>query len=578
MVPRPLTICGTATLLVSSASTIITLLIAIALLNKRSSIWPLAIAAAVLDIFTLAWIAYMLASSMASESYGRRKSLGTFRLIASMLLGSIAALATLASLVWIQLRPASATATLFGNSLFTLQEADYGLLGGAVVLQCVFAGLWTRTHAVIKLSSGNDATAQPPALPEVRIPHNAHGLQPAQVQVISQALTPVERRHSIASSHSSLSQTSKAPSSRRSSFNDRGVRPMTSRSRLIRPHSWTPTSSIVQHRPQSSTSSKRATYSPVGPIGIGEWQRRRSSTSEHELEELPARPETPYRTRLEPIPGSRANSPGRPLDGPYLDQSKQASGLPEHSVKSENAELPDKDCASRPHLERFVTAPTSPLNEDESHIHPLFRTASPLPPPNASSGTIVTASELAGQWVTPKTLQRATSHRRTRNSLYDPSRARSHSRLGARARQQQLPIPHTIVRARSLETMDSWQTRLEEGENQVTMQQLAASLSKPKLVLVGKENSVPQSSIPDSLQVKVPTNRQSSSPVAGARPTLSTTPRRALSEVSGNSPKRSPRRSSPRKSKDVQRSSLNVNRRRSEAVPDIQIYVDPAEE
>ena len=596
MTPRILTICGIASLLASASSTILILLVAIALLNLRSPIWPVSIAAAILNIFALAWVAYMLASSLSADQYNRRKSLGTFRLIASILLGTLAALITLGSLVWIQLRITSATGTFLGNSLFTLQEVEYGVLGAAVVLQAIFTGLWTRSHNMVKLSSGPEeqlSTLAPQ--PEMRAPQNVQPFAPPmQVQPMPES---IPRRTSIASAstRSSLDASIKAPSSKRSSFQD-VVRPMTSRSRLIRPHSWTPSTSTGPDRPSSS---KRAGHASMGAATLTTWARRDStatqstirsrSNSEASAYSSRDRPTTPIRTRLETIPGSRANSPARALDGPFPAQYKAGStplGLP--SFKPAGSVMPGpyvaNESGSRPQMERFVTAPMSPqvtpTEEDESHIHPLFRSASPLPPPTTTAGTVITGAQMGGQYMTPKTLSRATSKRRGRGSLYDPNRARSHSQLRQRARQQQqqLPIPHTVVRARSLETLDSWQTRLDEGEDQLTRQQRVLNgLVKPVATRKQKnDENATSPKLPAALQVKVPSgSRQSSAENTSGKGTH--TPRRALSETSRNTPRSSPRKS-PRKSRDVQRSSMSMKQRRSaSAAPEIMIYVDEAE-
>lgn len=101
----------------------------------------------------------------------------------------------------------------------------------------------------------------------------------------------------------------------------------------------------------------------------------------------------PPRTRLEPIPGSRSHSPAQPLDGPFSnnagDISPEDMPLPETPPHS-----PFADRRALPYISRPPTASTS---HDESHIHPLFRSESPVPPPLRSPGTIITASPLAGQ-------------------------------------------------------------------------------------------------------------------------------------------------------------------------------------
>ncbi|KAF1844567.1 uncharacterized protein K460DRAFT_365513 [Cucurbitaria berberidis CBS 394.84] len=86
-------------------------------------------------------------------------------------------------------------------------------------------------------------------------------------------------------------------------------------------------------------------------------------------------------TTLDPIPGSRPNSPARALDGPFLSE------LPEED---------DEELPRPPRMMPDMSRPPSPT-VSEAHIHPLFRTESPTPPPAATPGTSIIASPLANQ-------------------------------------------------------------------------------------------------------------------------------------------------------------------------------------
>lgn len=96
--------------------------------------------------------------------------------------------------------------------------------------------------------------------------------------------------------------------------------------------------------------------------------------------------------RLETIPGSRPVSPAHPLDGPFVEaceEDEEADEVPE------SPEFPP----FAPSLHRRPSH--QQLNQDQTHIHPLFRSDSPLPSPAASPGTIITSSPFAGQVVSP---------------------------------------------------------------------------------------------------------------------------------------------------------------------------------
>ena len=82
-------------------------------------------------------------------------------------------------------------------------------------------------------------------------------------------------------------------------------------------------------------------------------------------------------TALEPIPGSRPASPARALNGPF-------------PMTDPIQELPPP-----PKLALDTSRPSS--SASEAHIHPLFRSESPIPPPEATPGTSIIASPLANQ-------------------------------------------------------------------------------------------------------------------------------------------------------------------------------------
>lgn len=111
-------------------------------------------------------------------------------------------------------------------------------------------------------------------------------------------------------------------------------------------------------------------------------------------------------TPLEPIPGSRSVTPARALDGPFLPEIDEELG--EELVAPRM--IPD------------VSRPPSPA-VSEAHIHPLFRTESPIPPPEATPGTSIVASPLADQVIACPTrpYMRMRSNSNLRNNMTSPS-------------------------------------------------------------------------------------------------------------------------------------------------------------
>ncbi|KAI2642594.1 hypothetical protein GGS21DRAFT_486416 [Xylaria nigripes] len=118
---------------------------------------------------------------------------------------------------------------------------------------------------------------------------------------------------------------------------------------------------------------------------------------------------SPTRSRfLEPIPASPANSrspsPGCPLD---IEPPKQG---------------PRDRCYSPvPQTQQERTLKSS---DSELHIHPLFRSDSPNPPPTATPGTVVVAAPNAGQFITGMSVNqmRCGSSPLSRTGSYESSR------------------------------------------------------------------------------------------------------------------------------------------------------------
>lgn len=138
-------------------------------------------------------------------------------------------------------------------------------------------------------------------------------------------------------------------------------------------------------------------------------------------------------TVLDPIPGSRPTTPARALEGPFLTE------LPE-----EREEL------TPPKMRPDVSRPPSPI-VSEAHIHPLFRTESPIPPPEATPGTSILASPLANQAIacTPRSFNRMRSNSQLKNahSVRDrPTSPQSVSEsLGPPSRELTPPIPDFVL-------------------------------------------------------------------------------------------------------------------------------------
>jgi hypothetical protein len=165
------------------------------------------------------------------------------------------------------------------------------------------------------------------------------------------------------------------------------VRPATSRTTLISRGSFTRDARSIYSQ---SESFENVSHSD----GFDSWDTSSVSLQARDvvMQSAPSRG-----TSLDPIPGSRPTTPARALEGPFLTE------LPEE----------DEELTPPPKMMPDISRPPSPA-VSEAHIHPLFRTESPVPPPEATPGTSILASPLSTQAIScparPFNRMRSNSH------------------------------------------------------------------------------------------------------------------------------------------------------------------------
>jgi len=178
--------------------------------------------------------------------------------------------------------------------------------------------------------------------------------------------TVVEREKASPGSRSSPSHDRSRTASIRSSLSQ-VVRPVTSKTKLVSKTPYRGTS-MESHREEQSSLDD----------GFDSWDTSTvDAQSRHAVESVSP---TPPRF-LETIPaspnGSRSPSPGFPLD---LQPPKTRRRSRSFSPSTSYTELPKSSRVATPEV------------SNEGHIHPLFRTDSPTPPPAATPGTMVHAA------------------------------------------------------------------------------------------------------------------------------------------------------------------------------------------
>jgi hypothetical protein len=231
------------------------------------------------------------------------------------------------------------------------------------------------------------------------------------------------------------------------------VRPTESRTRLLS-HS-----ARSGRRPGSLDSNAYRERTSVTEDGFDSWDT--SSVDPHNRQ-MVLETSSPIRARfLETIPASpttsRSPSPGSPLD---LE-------LPKRGRNQSCSPLPGTQ------HERTLTPQLPQPSEGELHIHPLFRSDSPGPPPAATPGTVVVAAPNAGQFITGKSVTRMRSGSLpnspsplSRQGSYESFRKTPspyHDRLQVEGvneeRKMTPPIPEWVLNAGSRTSLAEYQSK-----------------------------------------------------------------------------------------------------------------------
>lgn len=215
-------------------------------------------------------------------------------------------------------------------------------------------------------------------------------------------------------------------SSLRSSISNM-TRPASSRRELL-------SHSQSKHRiPSARSSFDTASKRPSQDDGFDSWDTSSLSPQMRETvnQAKPLTNGSGLPTRLQTIPGSRSPSPAKALEGPFFipspDDSPPQSPLPQPPVSHPTLPISNPDftthfpaapvSASPRPLQTRRQKPARPPSLDtgpgEEHIHPLFRSTSPTPPPSASSNTVVTAAPEAGELINRRMLNRMRSMSQT---------------------------------------------------------------------------------------------------------------------------------------------------------------------
>lgn len=386
-----------ATILITATSLTFTLFIVVALFINHSAPAGLAVTAAFFDILDIAWVAYPLVGNPRgfrdTDSLRRRPRFWT---VTGLALAAHVLTAALLACTQTLDRLAD---NIFDSSWEDILHASWGLMAASIICHIVYLhGIRPKRSIELK----ND-----PTYGSVPYAPSSYGEPRAMVL---QHMSPSE----------SASHQSSSPSSSKT-----GKDPAKASAQEVHPQHYA-SSQTHLIRPLSYDNSFRSSYRPSwnsADLESGMTTPQRSPSMHSET--FPARPSTPVKQRLEPIPGSAANSPGRALD---IANDQPTSASRRHQRSTSQQSVVDSIDESRvpPRFRKNSTPqrPQSPV-VNESHIHPLFRSDSPLPPPAPTFNTTVVASAFGGRTMSKEDLHSAYSRSRPSSPVTRPSMTRS---------------------------------------------------------------------------------------------------------------------------------------------------------
>ena len=381
------------------ATTAVTFILAFGLSSAKQQTFVLTLIAAIAQVLSTCTLFFLLIHHFrrrsASEKVLAKKPRRPTGLYLSLLAAAIGAVVEGVALGWSRASIDKVMTNIAGMKPLTFVFLTLGIWTASIVAQIIFFASYilisneTPVHrhepveSIREMSSEMEETSRPGTSATTR----SNPFREASISIPS---SPMVDANSL---RSSLSL--KCPPSAR--------KPLLSR-QLSLPRRSVNRSPASLNRPSFDSPSPSR---PSQDSGFDSWDTSHVAPAMRETV-LHSRPVLkPQRQGLEPIPGSRSPSPAKALEGPFYNidplPSPPPSPLPQPSVSdsrpsSRGRSATTTGTSSHPHSFR---------NED--HIHPLFRTCSPTPPPTASAGSIVVAAPVAGQTVNEKVLRRMRS-------------------------------------------------------------------------------------------------------------------------------------------------------------------------
>ncbi len=428
---------GVSAIVVGIASGVLVLLLAVSPVSAGRQIYVFPQVAAIIQIVS-SLILLVLNFLHIRHNETLPKSKGRLlTLLLGIVLSVVSAAMVGASLGWAE-NSVVAKDKILGCTVSVFLRISFVVWAVSVLIHLVyfFTLAWvlkSATRTPPQRFSIDDTSAAPQEMVDTTPPASATTIQsnPFREHMASSTpqLTPSDSTGSMRSSFSTLQ------------------RPASSKRSLLPRHS-------LYKQQSRASSSDGLSRRPSQDEGFDSWD---TSGVSSQIRETVLQTKPPLKgSGLEPIPGSRSPSPAKALEGPFFQTSPSLtppdSPLPQPSVSLPNSPpaSPIDHPLDRPNFPAMFPPPSPPPSSpppttprqmnfsrpgsrsgpvsrsasvaiprsrqgsrsrapSEDHIHPLFRTSSPTPPPGASMNTTVTAAPEAGQLINEHMLKRMRS-------------------------------------------------------------------------------------------------------------------------------------------------------------------------
>ena len=393
MIPRLLpAVLGTTATLSTTAVLVIHIILAQSITNPASAVRITAIVAATLEVVVLVVVTPLACSYLVSWApITRLRRFGGIWFGAGLFLCAVAAAVSVASIICLNNAAASLPSAILGSTAMGFLVGSSVALGFSFATQLIFL----VCHFVTSRWQGQGRGGRLDAEDDRSSSQQQHIKSIAYHQT-SPRTEKTRERESVSSrsppGSSGGRSATETMSSIRSSLSN-VVRPISSKTRLL-------SGSQRSRRPASLDSNTFRDPPNSTEDGFDSWD---TSAVDPQNRQTVLETSSPQLGRfLETIPASpttsRSPSPGTPLDlEPPRSRRRSRSYSP----------------ASTRTIQAQRTAFTQQASQSESHIHPLFRTDSPTPPPAVTPGTMLVASPNAGQVISDRNSIRSLARMRS---------------------------------------------------------------------------------------------------------------------------------------------------------------------